>query len=210
MNSCPNYNLPIYNKILNVYGRDAGKEIVDTLHDNSDFEKWYGSHSATIPNFSHHKVFNVKGDYLDLREFIVDMKDSYTNHIDSYIYSYLADNISKKELEDIYNQFDVSNLSKRVQKLVTTNNSTNINNLIENDYNRILSSEDSNLTVDEIQVKRGIKSKEDYYKYIDDTRVVLNKLSMKYDDENIEYLYDYLGVDIQEFEKIVKEVNSKC
>ena len=50
MNSCPNYNLPIYKKISDVYGSVAGKEIIDRIHDNPDFEKWYGRHSAAIPN----------------------------------------------------------------------------------------------------------------------------------------------------------------
>ena len=210
MASCPNYNIPIYNKIISIYGIDAGKEIIDTLHDNSDFEDWYGSHSATISNLSYHKIYNTSGDYLDLREFIVDMKDSYEEHIDKYISLYLSEDITKKELENIYNQSDVNVLSKRVQKLVNTYNSSNISNLIDNDYNRILNSEDKDLTIDELQVKRGIKSKEEYYKYTDNVEVMLNKLSIKYDDENIRNLYDYLGVDIQEFEKIVEEVNNKC
>jgi hypothetical protein len=209
-NSCPNYNLPIYKKISDVYGSVAGKEIVDRIHDNTDFEKWYGRHSSTIPNFSKHKLFNDKGQYLDFRNLIVDSKDSYDLHIDNNINKYLAGTITKEELTSIYNQSDISGLSKRVQKLVNNNKGANIDVLVDNDYNRILQEDDTNLTIDEIKVKNGLKSKEDYYKYTSDINIVLSKLISKYNDDKIPYLYNYLEVDLQEFERIVNEVNNKC
>ena len=210
MNSCPNYNLPIYKKILSVYGNRAGKEVIDTIHDNPDFEKWYGRHSAAIPNFSNHKIINDKSQYLDFRNLIVDSKDSYDLHIDNNINKYLAGTITKEELASIYNQSDISGLSKRVQKLVNNNKGANIDVLVDNDYNRILQEDDTNLTIDEIKVKNGLKSKEDYYKYTSDTNIVLSKLISKYNDDKIPYLYNYLEVDLQEFERIVNEVNNKC
>ena len=210
MNSCPNYNLPIYKKILSVYGNRAGKEVIDTIHDNPDFEKWYGRHSAAIPNFSNHKIINDESQYLDFRNLIVDSKDSYDLHIDNNINKYLAGTITKEELTSIYNQSDISGLSKRVQKLVNNNKGANIDVLVDNDYNRILQEDDANLTIDEIKVKNGLKSKEDYYKYTSDTNIVLSKLINKYNDDKIPYLYNYLEVDLQEFERIVNEVNNKC
>ncbi len=210
MNSCPNYNLPIYKKISDVYGSVAGKEIIDRIHDNPDFEKWYGRHSSAIPNFSNHKIINDKSQYLDFRNLIVDSKDSYDLHIDNYINKYLAGTITKEELASIYNQSDISGLSKRVQKLVNNNKGANIDVLVDNDYNRILQEDDANLTIDEIKVKNGLKSKEDYYKYTSDTNIVLSKLINKYNDDKIPYLYNYLEVDLQEFERIVNEVNNKC
>lgn len=210
MNSCPNYNLPIYKKISDVYGSVAGKEIIDRIHDNPDFEKWYGRHSSAIPNFSNHKIINDKSQYLDFRNLIVDSKDSYDLHIDNNINKYLAGTITKEELTSIYNQSDISGLSKRVQKLVNNNKGANIDVLVDNDYNRILQEDDANLTIDEIKVKNGLKSKEDYYKYTSDTNIVLSKLISKYNDDKIPYLYNYLEVDLQEFERIVNEVNNKC
>ena len=210
MNSCPNYNLPIYKKISDVYGSVAGKEIIDRIHDNPDFEKWYGRHSSAIPNFSNHKIINDKSQYLDFRNLIVDSKDSYDLHIDNNINKYLAGTITKEELTSIYNQSDISGLSKRVQKLVNNNKGANIDVLVDNDYNRILQEDDANLTIDEIKVKNGLKSKEDYYKYTSDTNIVLSKLINKYNDDKIPYLYNYLEVDLQEFERIVNEVNNKC
>ena len=210
MNSCPNYNLPIYKKISDVYGSVAGKEIIDRIHDNPDFEKWYGRHSSAIPNFSNHKIINDKSQYLDFRNLIVDSKDSYDLHIDNNINKYLAGTITKEELTSIYNQSDISGLSKRVQKLVNNNKGANIDVLVDNDYNRILQEDDTNLTIDEIKVKNGLKSKEDYYKYTSDTNIVLSKLISKYNDDKIPYLYNYLEVDLQEFERIVNEVNNKC
>lgn len=209
-NSCPNYNLPIYKKISDVYGSVAGKEIIDRIHDNPDFEKWYGRHSSAIPNFSNHKIINDKSQYLDFRNLIVDSKDSYDLHIDNNINKYLAGTITKEELTSIYNQSDISGLSKRVQKLVNNNKGANIDVLVDNDYNRILQEDDANLTIDEIKVKNGLKSKEDYYKYTSDTNIVLSKLISKYNDDKIPYLYNYLEVDLQEFERIVNEVNNKC
>ena len=209
-NSCPNYNLPIYKKISDVYGSVAGKEIVDRIHDNTDFEKWYGRHSSAIPNFSNHKIINDKSQYLDFRNLIVDSKDSYDLHIDNNINKYLAGTITKEELTSIYNQSDINGLSKRVQKLVNNNKGANIDVLVDNDYNRILQEDDANLTIDEIKVKNGLKSKEDYYKYTSDINIVLSKLISKYNDDKIPYLYNYLEVDLQEFERIVNEVNNKC
>ena len=209
-NSCPNYNLPIYKKISDVYGSVAGKEIVDRIHDNTDFEKWYGRHSSTIPNFSKHKLFNDKGQYLDFRNLIVDSKDSYDLHIDNNISKYLAGTITKEELETIYNQSDNTTLSKRVQKLMNNTTNTNVDYVVEEDYNRIMRSDDTDLTVDEIKVKQGLKTKEDYYKYFSNTEIILNKLSKDYNDDKLSYFYRYLDVDIQEFEKIVKEANNLC
>ena len=210
MNSCPNYNLPIYKKILSVYGNRAGKEVIDTIHDNPDFEKWYGRHSAAIPNFSNHKLFNDKGQYLDFRDLIVNSKDSYDLHIDYNINKYLAGTITKEKLEAIYNQSDSTTLSKRVQKLMNNTTNTNVDYVVEEDYNRIMRSDDTDLTVDEIKVKQGLKTKEDYYKYFSNTEIILNKLSKDYNDDKLSYFYRYLDVDIQEFEKIVKEANSLC
>ena len=82
--------------------------------------------------------------------------------------------------------------------------------MVDNDYNRILQEDDTNLTIDEIKVKNGLKSKEDYYKYTSDTNIVLSKLINKYNDDKIPYLYNYLEVDLQEFERIVNEANNKC
>lgn len=212
--SCPNYSLPIYAQIIKLYGVEAGKEIVNKLHENERFVEWYGTDISSVPFISNHVIRNEKNEILDLRDLITENVLQYETYVNDLIDDYLIGKISYIELSEVYNADYTDNLTEFLKQLLQRYNTSNIEIAIQEDIRRIKNTNDTFLSEEELKVKYNKKNYKRYYTYSmakDSTFINdIDSLAAYVRDEKLYKFYAYMNEEFSVFKNKIITLYENC
>ena len=212
--SCPNYSLPIYAQIIKLYGVEAGKEIVNKLHENDRFVEWYGADISSVPFISNHIIRNENNEVLDLRDLITENVLQYESYINNLIDNHLIGEMSYVALSEIYNADYTDNLTDFLKQLLRQYNTSNIEIAIQEDIRRIKNTDDSLLSEEERRVKYNQKNYKRYYAYsmVKDSTFIndIDSLATYVGDEKLYKFYAYMKEEFPNFKNKIISLYENC